>query len=331
MSGKFAPETGWGVQISLKARKAAAKPRYKADTWGRDFRTNYELYLFILPAVLVVFLFNYLPIYGIQIAFKNFAPTLGIWGSPWAGLKWFARFFSSYQCLDVIGNTVLLSVYQLVFSFPIPIIFALIVNQYKNQRWKKTLQTVAYAPHFISTVVIAGMITLFLSPSVGMYGNLMRLMGLTPTNIMGESGLFRTIYISTDVWQHMGWESIIYIAALSTADMELYDAAKVDGANRFHRIRHIELPALQGTMVILLILRVGSIMSVGFEKVYLLQNSLNLATSEIIATYVYKIGLQGTPQYSYSAAIGLLNSVVNLLLLVGFNAFSRRISEKSLW
>jgi putative aldouronate transport system permease protein len=315
----------------LSSTKKITHQRYDKKTWKRDFKVNYELYIFLLPAILVVFLFNYMPMYGIQIAFKDFAPTLGIWNSPWSGFKWFDRFFSSFQFWSIIRNTLLLSFFSLLFSFPIPILFAITLNQYQNLKIKKGLQTLAYAPHFISTVVVVGMVTLFLSPSIGLYGGLMNLLGKPVGNLLGESKLFRTIYISSDIWQHMGWESIIYIAALSSVDMELYDAAKVDGANRLHRIRHIEIPALTGTMVIILILRLGSIMSVGFEKTYLLQNPLNLETSEIIATYVYKVGLQGTPQYSYAAAIGLFNSLVNVILLVSFNYFSRKISEKSLW
>ena len=276
-------------------------------------------------------LFNYLPMYGIQIAFKDFKPVRGIWGSGWAGLKWFRRFWESYQCLDVISNTLLLSIALLVCTFPIPILFALVVNQYKNGPFRKTLQTVSYAPHFISTVVMVGMILMFLSPSSGLYGSLAKVMGFDPRNLMGDSALFRPIYILSEIWQQTGWDSIIYIAALSAVDVDLYDAARVDGAGRLKRILHIDIPALKDTAVVLLILRIGNIMSLGFEKTYLLQNNLNLGTSEIIATYVYKIGLTGTPQYSYSAAIGLLNSLVNLILLIVFHKISKKISGSGLW
>ena len=276
-------------------------------------------------------LFNYLPMYGIQIAFKDFKPVRGIWGSGWAGLKWFRRFWESYQCLDVISNTLILSIALLVCTFPIPILFALVVNQYKNGPFRKTLQTVSYAPHFISTVVMVGMILMFLSPSSGLYGSLAKVMGFDPRNLMGDSALFRPIYILSEIWQQTGWDSIIYIAALSAVDVDLYDAARVDGAGRLKRILHIDIPALKDTAVVLLILRIGNIMSLGFEKTYLLQNNLNLGTSEIIATYVYKIGLTGTPQYSYSAAIGLLNSLVNLILLIVFHKISKKISGSGLW
>lgn len=300
-------------------------------SWKRDFRRNYQLYLLLLPAVLSMTLFNYLPMYGIQIAFKDFKPVRGIWGSGWAGLKWFRRFWESYQCLDVISNTLILSIALLVCTFPIPILFALVVNQYKNGPFRKTLQTVSYAPHFISTVVMVGMILMFLSPSSGLYGSLAKVMGFDPRNLMGDSALFRPIYILSEIWQQTGWDSIIYIAALSAVDVDLYDAARVDGAGRLKRILHIDIPALKDTAVVLLILRIGNIMSLGFEKTYLLQNNLNLGTSEIIATYVYKIGLTGTPQYSYSAAIGLLNSLVNLILLIVFHKISKKISGSGLW
>ena len=300
-------------------------------SWKRDFQRNYQLYLLLLPAVLSMILFNYLPMYGIQIAFKDFKPIKGIWGGEWAGLKWFRRFWESYQCLDVISNTLILSIALLVCTFPIPILFALLVNQYKNGIFRKTLQTVSYAPHFISTVVMVGMILMFLSPSSGLYGSLAKVAGFEPRNVMGDSALFRPIYILSEIWQQTGWDSIIYIAALSAVDVDLYDAARVDGAGRLKRILHIDIPALRDTAVVILILRIGNIMSLGFEKTYLLQNNLNLGTSEIIATYVYKIGLTGTPQYSYSAAIGLLNSLVNLILLIAFNKISKRISGSGLW
>lgn len=264
-----------------------------AYTWKRDLQKNYELYLFLVPAVVSVFIFSYLPMYGIQIAFKDCKPAKGILGSKWVGLKWFERFFSGYQFTEVLSNTVLLSVLLLICSFPIPILFALIVNQYKEGKFRRLLQTVSYAPHFISTVVMVGMVLLFLSPSSGLYGTIVRLLGGDPKNIMGDAGMFRPIYILSDIWQHTGWDSIIYLAALSAINQDLYDAANVDGAGRMKKIWYIELPALKETSIILLILRLGNIMSMGFEKAYLMQNNLNLATSEIIATYVYKVGLTG--------------------------------------
>ena len=303
----------------------------RTSRWRRELGQNYELYLFALPAVVSVLLFNYLPMYGVQIAFKNFRPMQGIWGSQWVGLKWFERFFDSAQFGSLMSNTLLLNFYLLLVTFPLPIMMALLFNQFRSPRVRKTLQTASYAPHFISTVVLVGMLTLFLSPTRGIYGNLARAFGVLPGNPMGEAGLFRSIYVWSDVWQHAGWDSIIYIAALSAVDPQLYDAATVDGANRYQKILHVEVPALLATASILLIMRVGNMMSVGFEKVYLMQNSLNQSTSEVISTYVYKVGLTKTAQYSYSAAVGLFNTVINLILLTVCNTVTRRVSGNGLW
>lgn len=300
-------------------------------SWRMDWSRNKALYFFVIPAVVEVLIFNYVPMYGIVIAFQNYKPAHGIVGSAWVGLKWFRRFFASYQSTTVIANTVLLSVELLAASFPVSLLFAIMVNQYRSKRFKQAIQTISYAPHFISTVVMCGMITLFLSPSQGLYGHLCRALNLKPGNPMGEASLFRGIYILSDIWQQMGWESIIYIATLSSIDPGLYDAATVDGATRVQKIIHVELPQLMSTATLILIMRVGSMMSIGFEKCYLLQNDLNRATSEIIATYVYKVGLVQSAQYSYSAAIGLMNSLVNLALLVMFNGVSRKLSDTSLW
>lgn len=303
----------------------------KRPSWKQDLKKNYQLYLFLVPAVVSVFLFNYLPMYGVQIAFKDFKPSRGIWESKWVGLKWFERFFSGFQFSEILSNTLLLSILLLVCSFPIPIVFALIVNQYKEGKFRRMLQTVSYAPHFISTVVMVGMIVLFLSPSAGLYGTIARILGIEPRNILGEASMFRPVYILSDIWQHTGWDSIIYLAALSAISQDLYDAAKVDGAGKLKKMWYIELPALKETAVVLLILRLGNIMSMGFEKTYLLQNNLNLSRSEIIATYVYKVGLTGTPQYSYSAAIGVFNSVINVILIVTFNKLSKKVGGAGLW
>lgn len=300
-------------------------------TWKREMYENWDLYLFVLPAVVSIILFNYLPMYGIQIAFKNFRPIQGIWGSKWVGWKWFSRFFASAQFDSLMINTLALNFYSLLVSFPLPILLALLFNQYRSPRLKKTLQTVSYAPHFISTVVMVGMLILFLSPSNGLYGSLCRAFDIQPGNPMGEANLFRHIYVWSDAWQHTGWDSIIYIAALSAIDPQLYDAATVDGANRYQKILHIEIPALLSTASILLIMRVGSLMSVGFEKAYLMQNGLNISVSEVISTYVYKMGLTGTAQYSYAAAVGLFNTIVNLILLTVCNTVTRKLNGSSLW
>lgn len=306
----------------------------KASPWYRmlmrDLCVHRTLYLYLVPAVLVIFLFHYIPIYGIQIAFRDFKPVKGIFGSPWVGFKHFERFFGSYQFQSLLLNTLSLSTMSIVLNFPFPIIMALMVSQVRNKRFQRIAQTVTYMPHFISTVVMVGIIIMFLSPNSGLYGNLVRLFGGKPDNLMANPRLFRPIYVLTDMWQHSGWDSIIYIAALSAVDTQLYDAAMVDGAGRFKRIVHIDLPCILPTIVILLILRMGNVMSVGFEKAFLMQNTLNITTSEIISTYVYKIGLQ-KQQYSYSAAIDVFNIAINSVLLISVNAISKRVSDTGLW
>jgi len=291
---------------------------------------NYELYLFLLPAVIVIFVFRYIPMYGVQMAFQNFVPAKGIGGSAGVGFLQFEKFFNSYQFNSLIKNTLLLSAYDIIAGFPVAIILALSLNQMRAKRFKRTLQTVTYMPHFISTVVMVGIIQLFLSPSSGLYAHLMKALNIAPTNLMGNAHAFRHIYVWSGIWQHAGWDSIIYIAALSAVDPSLYEAATVDGANKWHKLVYIDVPSLIPTMVILLILRLGNVMSVGFEKVYLMQNPLNTPTSEILSTYVYKLGIENS-QYSYSAAVDLFNTVVNFTLLIIVNFVSKKVGETSLW
>lgn len=291
---------------------------------------DYQLYLLALPAVVYFFIFNYVPMYGIQIAFKNFMPVKGIWGSPWVGFKQFERFFSSYQFWQLIKNTIGLSFYELIAGFPVPIILALLINQTRNKKFKKVVQTVTYAPHFISVVVLVGMVSIFLSPRNGLINNIIRLFGGEPIFFMGEPGMFKSLFVFSGIWQNAGWGTIIYLAALAGVSPELYEAAKVDGATKLQIIRHVDIPGIIPTAVTLLIMNAGHIMSVGFQKVYLMQNPLNLISSEIISTYVYKVGLIQS-QYSYSAAIGLFNSIINLILLISVNKISKKLSETSLW
>lgn len=253
-----------------------------------------------------------------------------IFGSEWVGFKNFTTFFNSYQFWPILRNTLVISIYSIVVMFPLPILVALICSQITSSRYKKFFQVTTYLPHFISTVVMCGMIMLFLSPSSGIIAKLLSFVGIDMPNLMGSASAFPHIYVWTEAWQHIGWDSILYIAALSSIDPTLYEAATIDGANKWHKIFHIDIPSLLPTIMIMLILRMGSVMSVGFEKVYLLQNSLNNATSEIIATYVYKMGLLKS-QYSLSAAIGLFNNVINLILLLVFNFISAKISEDSLF
>ncbi|MFD2701942.1 ABC transporter permease [Paenibacillus shunpengii] len=283
----------------------------------------------LLPAVILLLLFAYIPMYGIVIAFKDYSPALGIGGSPWAGLKYFEKFFNSYQFDTTIKNTLILSLYSLA-TFPIPIMLALMINQMRENRFKRFFQTVTYMPHFISTVVMVGLLLILLSPSTGLIGHIYRLFGAEAPNLMGSPGLFSSVYVWSDVWQHTGWDSIIFIAALSAVSPSLYEAATMDGASRWQKIWYIDLPMLMPTAVTLLILRVGSLLGVGFEKVYLMQNNLNISSSEVISTYVYKIGMLSS-QYSFSSAINLANTIINFILLIMVNEISKKYSKNSLW
>ncbi|MBQ6526994.1 MAG: sugar ABC transporter permease [Clostridia bacterium] len=291
---------------------------------------NWGLYLLMLPAMVIFICFTYLPMYGVIIAFKDFRPASGIWGSRWAGLKYFERYFNSYMFGNTITNTLLISLYTIAVTFPLPIVLALMCNQMYAQKFKKFFQVSTYLPHFISTVVMCGMIIMFLSPSSGIIPRLCGFIGIQTGDLMGNASAFSSIYVWSEVWQHVGWDSIMYIAALSSVDPQLYEAAEVDGASKWQKMLAIDIPMLIPTMMTLFILRCGSLLGVGFEKVYLLQNDLNITTSEIISTYVYKMGLKSN-QYSYSAAIGLFNNVVNFAILILVNQISKRLSETSLF
>ncbi|MBS5912257.1 MAG: sugar ABC transporter permease [Paenibacillus macerans] len=297
-------------------------------TLGRVKR-NGGLYLLLLPAFVLTLLFAYKPMYGVLIAFKDYSPALGIGDSPWVGFKHFEKFFNSYQFFTTIKNTIVISLYSIA-TFPIPIVLALMVNQMRPNRFRRFFQTVSYMPHFISTVVMVGLMLILLSPSTGLVGNLYKLFGAEAPDLIGSAAWFSSLYVWSDVWQHVGWDSIIFIAALSTVDPSLYEAATVDGASRWHKIRYIDLPMLMPTAITLLILRVGGLLGVGFEKVYLMQNDLNITASEILSTYIYKIGLLSS-QYSFSSAVNLFNTVINFLLLILVNQISKKYSENSLW
>ncbi|MBS6860529.1 MAG: sugar ABC transporter permease [Clostridiales bacterium] len=297
----------------------------------QQMKKSYMLYIFLLPAVIMVAIFCYAPMYGVLMAFQNYSPSKGILGSPWVGFEWFERFFNIPRFWQILGNTLTLSVYSLIVGFPIPIILAVLINSVESNRFRRVTQTVTYMPHFISTVVLVGMITVFLSPRSGFLNHMLEMFGAAEdTYYMGVAEYFPHIYVWSGVWQDMGWNSIIYLAALTGVDQALHEAAQVDGATKLQRIWHIDLPAIIPTMVILLILNVGSIMSVGYEKVFLMQNDLNIMSSEVISTYVYKIGLT-QQQFSYSAAIGLFNNVINFILLITVNKISAKLSGSSLW
>ncbi|NLB39059.1 MAG: sugar ABC transporter permease [Clostridiales bacterium] len=293
-------------------------------------RGNLDLLLFCLPGIVITFIYHYIPIYGVQIAFRSYSARRGIWGSRWVGLDNFQRFFSSANAWPVIRNTLILSVYSIAASFPIAIILALLLNSFRHPRYRKAIQSITYAPHFISTVVMCGMLILFLSPRVGVVNTVIRSLGGEPINFMGRAAYWRHIYVWSGVWQSMGWNSIIYFAALSGVSPEFHEAAIVDGATKLQRIRFIDLPFLMPVASMLLILNFGSVLSIGFEKAYALQNDLNLEVSEIISTYVYKVGILQRDQ-SFSTAIGLFNSLVNATLLISVNWITGKLSENSLW
>nr|WP_139376027.1 ABC transporter permease subunit [Clostridium oryzae] len=310
----------------LTANSSRSKATFK------KIKRNWGLYLLLLPSLVLLICFTYKPMYGVIIAFKDYQPVEGILGSHWADpwYKYFTKYFHSYQFVTTIKNTLIINIYSLIVTFPFPVILALAINQMRAERFKKVFQTITYMPHFISTVVMVGLITLILSPGSGVLGNICRLIGVQAPNLMGQANAFSHIYVWSEVWQHTGWDSIIYIAALSAIDPSLYEAATIDGANIWHKIRYIDIPMLVPTIVILLILRVGGLMGLGFEKVYLMQNNLNLLSSEVISTYVYKIGLLSA-QYSYSAAINLFSTIINFILLVTVNRISKKFSDSSLW
>lgn len=307
----------------MKSRNAAlTRGGASGRSLKRRLADNWQLYLLLIVPVVITFIYKYIPMYGIQIAFRNYKPSRGITGSEWVGLYWFERFFTSPNCARMIKNTILLSLYSLLWSFPVPIILALALNQLRFPGLKRTVQTVLYAPHFISTMIICGMIRIFLSPS----GGLVNLLLGTNVDYLSQSSLFRTIYISTGIWQESGWGAIIYMATLSSVDPALYEAAKVDGASMFQRILHIDIPELLPMAILQLILSASNLMNVGFEKVYLLQTELNKAASDIIAVYVYEQGILNA-KYSYSTAIGLFNTLVNIALLVIVTRIARKVAD----
>ncbi len=317
-SANLAPTIRGGVNKSTFKKK-----------W-KQIKNSRQLYLFILPAFLFFLVFSYIPMYGVIIAFKDYIPSVGIFDSPWVGFKHFERFFHSYYFWDLLKNTLGISFYSLIVGFPLPIILALALNELKDGFGKKFAQTVTYAPNFISVVVIGGMLIAFLNPSTGIMNHMLDFFGLDRVAFMTDPRWFKTIYVLSGVWQGTGWGSVIYLAALSGVSSELHEAAAIDGATRMQRVWYINLPTIIPTMVILLILNVGSIMNLGYEKILLLQNPLNMESSNVIATFVYKQGLLEA-QYSYATAVGLFNAVINAVLLISVNNFTQKLSSSSLW
>ncbi|WNQ13105.1 ABC transporter permease subunit [Paenibacillus aurantius] len=307
-----------------------AAPRSKSRRLFKSIVSRYDLYLMLLLPIVWYLVFHYGPLYGLQIAFKNFSPAKGILASPWVGLEHFQRFVESYYFWRLLWNTVSINLFSLLFAFPIPILLALLINEIRSKTFSKIVQNVTYIPHFISVVVMVGMLMLFLSPRGGPVNSILQAFGAAPVRFLDSAAWFKTIFIGSNIWQNMGWQSIIYIAALSGVNPQLYEAAKMDGAGRLKRIWHVSVPGILPVIVILLILDVGHFMNVGFEKILLMQNNLNIQSSDVISTFVYTTGiLKG--EYSYTAAIGLFNSVINLALLVLVNRFARKKAETSLW
>ncbi len=317
----------------VQSAKNTPRQRYKAPLRQRIARTiinEWQLWVLLLPAIVFFIVFCYFPMYGVQIAFRDYKAAFGITGSKWVGLKHFRTFFNSYYCGRMFANTFLLNLYGLVFGFPIPILLAILLNQLNGKRFKGFTQTAIYVPHFISTVVLAGMIYLFFSPTSGIVNRFVTMLGGQPIYFMMEESWFRPLFIGTDIWQNAGWNTILYIATLTGIDPQLYEAATIDGATRWDKIKHIDLPHLLPIAVMMLILNCGSLLSSNTDKALLMQTAGNIKTSDIIGVYVYNTGL-GKAQYSYTSAIGLCLNVINFAIIMLVNAFSRRVSEISLF
>ena len=318
------------MTIQHRTRPPKQRRHDLAARVGKIWSKNWRLYLLVLPALTWLAVFMYAPLYGVLIAFKDFKPRLGIMASPWAGLKYFEQFFSTNVAGNLIRNTLMLSAQQLVFFFPVPIIFALLLNQVTSRRYKKFIQTISYAPYFVSNVVIVSIMMVILAPGGGFVNVLLQRLGSPPIFFMSMPEHFRPLYIASTIWQLMGFNAMIYIAALTSISPDYYEAAMVDGALKYQRILHIDLPLIAPTIIIMFILAVGNLMTLGYEKAFLMQSGMNLAVSEIISTFVYKTGLVSA-QFSFATAVGLFNSIVNFILLVTTNFISRRVSDTSLF
>lgn len=312
-------------------RSPGAWLKYQLTDWKKALKRDYDVYLLLLPVIAFFVIFCYVPMYGIQIAFKNYSPALGFSGSPWVGLTHLDRFVHSLYFGRVIKNTLLMSVYSLIISIPAPVILALLFNEIRTRKLKVTLQAISYAPNFISTVVMVSMIVMFLTPQTGFLDSILRFFGYgVNQSILGQPSSFYHIYVWSGVWQGMGWSSVIYSAAIEGVPADMYEAASLDGASRLKQIRYVTLPTISPTIIILAIMAIGNVLNIGYEKVFLMQTTSNLVTSEVISTYVYKAGLQQA-QYSFSTMVGLFNNVINFTVLIAANAIAKRVSETSLW
>jgi putative aldouronate transport system permease protein len=318
------------AEVAMKKEGSELKKRaVKKSKLSKRIRKHWQLYLLILPSLLCVIIFKYVPMYGVQIAFRDYNPSLGFWGSHWVGLKYFKDFFSSYQFSRLLFNTLSISIYYLIAIMPVPIILAIAINETKWKLFGKSVQTLTYAPYFISTVILVSIIFQVLSP-YGMLNNILTALGFAKINLMAQPAAFKSLYVWSGVWQQTGYYAVIYLASLSGINTELYEAARIDGASTVQKIIHIDLPGLIPTAIIMLILNTAYIMNMDYTKILLMQNQLNMGVSDVIYSYVYRQGLVAV-QYSYSSAIGLFNSVVSLILFVGVNQLAKKFTETSLW
>lgn len=322
------------ISLEISTNKSSITIRKKQKGF---FLRNLEIlykekafWLMVLPGIIWYLIFAYGPMYGLIISFKDFSPFKGITKSPWVGFKWFIQFFESQFFWRLIRNTLLLNIFNIIFSFPVPIILAFLLNEVRHNWYKRIVQTVSYLPHFVSTVIIVGMLVNFVAPSGGIVNNIIVALGGEPIHFMVKPEWFRPLYIITGIWQNAGWNSIIYIAALSSIDPQLYEAAYVDGANKIKQIWYVSLPGILPTIIIMLILALGSILSVGYEKIILMYNTATYETADVINTYVYRRGVVGG-EYSFGTAVGLFQSVINFMFIVAANKISRKVSNVSLW
>lgn len=316
------------VQDNL--RKEMKDPYRRQGRLLRTWNHNKTLWLLFLPCLLYYLIFRYAPMFGLVITFKDYNLFKGIWASDWVGLKYYRMFFENPDFWPLMKNTLLLGLYKLVFGFPAPVILAILLNEVRKAAFKKFVQTVSYLPHFISNVIVASMVIMFLSPTGGLINNLLGTFGIGPINFMNEPGMFRGIYVLSEIWQHIGWETIIYLAALTAIDPQLYEAADMDGASRMRKIWHVTLPGISPAIVITLILNIGKVLEIGFEKVFLMQNPAIYDTADIISTYVYRVGME-QGNFSYGASIDLFMGIISLIFIYSANYISRRLSETSLW
>ncbi|WP_225446230.1 ABC transporter permease [Paenibacillus rhizovicinus] len=305
-------------------------PEGRSNRLMRKLNKDKYLLLMQLPCLIYYLVFRYAPMFGLVISFKNYNLFKGVWASPWVGLKYYRTFLNSPDFFELLSNTVLLGVTKLAFAFPAPIILALLLNEVTATFLKRFVQTVSYLPHFISNVVVASMVLTFLSPSTGVVNHYLKVLGFHPVNFMSEPGWFRPVYVLSEIWQHVGWETIIYLAALTAIDPQLYEAARIDGANRWRQTLNITLPCMAPTIIILFIFNVGDVLDIGFEKVFLLASPAIYSTADIISTYVYRVGLsQGN--YSYAASIDLFTAIISLIFVFTANFLARKFSEHSIW